>query len=31
MKNLAANHWAKRCEGEGRIEWCCSIKAFYDT
>ncbi|ELK33303.1 hypothetical protein MDA_GLEAN10004415 [Myotis davidii] len=24
MKNLADNHWAKSCEGEGRIEWCCS-------
>lgn len=23
MKNLADNHWAKTCEGEGRIEWCC--------
>ncbi|MEE6480897.1 hypothetical protein FKM82_012701 [Ascaphus truei] len=22
MKNLADNHWAKNCEGEGRIEWC---------
>lgn len=22
MKNLADNHWAKTCEGEGRIEWC---------
>ncbi|XP_036102772.1 S-adenosylmethionine sensor upstream of mTORC1 isoform X1 [Molossus molossus] len=29
MKNLAANHWAKRCEGEGRIEWCCSICREY--
>lgn len=22
MKNLADNHWSKKCEGEGRIEWC---------
>ncbi|MGH0127009.1 UNVERIFIED_CONTAM: hypothetical protein FKN15_071432 [Acipenser sinensis] len=22
MKNLADNHWAKTCDGEGRIEWC---------
>ena len=22
MKNLADNHWTKKCEGEGRIEWC---------
>ena len=22
MKSLADNHWAKKCEGEGRIEWC---------
>lgn len=22
MKNLADNHWAINCEGEGRIEWC---------
>lgn len=22
MKNLADSHWAKNCEGEGRIEWC---------
>ncbi|XP_051704853.1 S-adenosylmethionine sensor upstream of mTORC1 isoform X2 [Oryctolagus cuniculus] len=25
MKNLADNHWAKTCEGEGRIEWCCRL------
>nr|XP_023968898.1 S-adenosylmethionine sensor upstream of mTORC1 isoform X2 [Chrysemys picta bellii] len=25
MKNLADNHWTKSCEGEGRIEWCCSL------
>ncbi|XP_078530540.1 S-adenosylmethionine sensor upstream of mTORC1 isoform X2 [Lissotriton helveticus] len=25
MKNLADNHWAKTCEGEGRIEWCRSL------
>ncbi|MEQ2164404.1 25S rRNA (adenine2142-N1)-methyltransferase, partial [Goodea atripinnis] len=24
MKNLADNHWTKKCEGEGRIEWCRS-------
>nr|XP_042130342.1 S-adenosylmethionine sensor upstream of mTORC1 [Peromyscus maniculatus bairdii] len=29
MKNLADNHWAKTCEGEGRIEWCCSICREY--
>lgn len=23
MKSLADNHWAKKCDGEGRIEWCC--------
>lgn len=22
MKSLADNHWAKKCDGEGRIEWC---------
>ena len=22
MKNLADHHWANKCEGEGRIEWC---------
>lgn len=22
MKNLADSHWTKKCEGEGRIEWC---------
>lgn len=29
MKNLADNHWAKTCEGEGRIEWCCSVCREY--
>ncbi|XP_020666102.1 S-adenosylmethionine sensor upstream of mTORC1 isoform X2 [Pogona vitticeps] len=29
MKNLADNHWAKTCEGEGRIEWCCSVSREY--
>ncbi|KAK6482464.1 S-adenosylmethionine sensor upstream of mTORC1-like isoform X1 [Huso huso] len=29
MKNLADNHWAKTCEGEGRIEWCRSICQEY--
>lgn len=22
MKSLADNHWGKKCDGEGRIEWC---------
>lgn len=22
MKNLADQHWTKKCDGEGRIEWC---------
>ncbi len=22
MKNLADSHWTKKCEGEGRIDWC---------
>ncbi|KAM4677315.1 S-adenosylmethionine sensor upstream of mTORC1 [Discoglossus pictus] len=25
MKSLADNHWAKKCEGESRIEWCLSV------
>ncbi|KAJ8245660.1 hypothetical protein GJAV_G00273100 [Gymnothorax javanicus] len=29
MKNLADNHWAKTCEGEGRIEWCRSVCQEY--
>ncbi|KAK9399589.1 putative methyltransferase BTM2 like [Crotalus adamanteus] len=29
MKNLADNHWTKTCEGEGRIEWCCSVSREY--
>nr|XP_005312853.1 S-adenosylmethionine sensor upstream of mTORC1 isoform X1 [Chrysemys picta bellii] len=29
MKNLADNHWTKSCEGEGRIEWCCSVCREY--
>ncbi|XP_056137512.1 S-adenosylmethionine sensor upstream of mTORC1 [Lampris incognitus] len=29
MKNLADNHWAKNCEGEGRIEWCRSVCQEY--
>ncbi|XP_015270933.1 PREDICTED: probable methyltransferase BTM2 homolog [Gekko japonicus] len=29
MKNLADNHWTKTCEGEGRIEWCCSVCREY--
>ncbi|KAJ8411277.1 hypothetical protein AAFF_G00172830, partial [Aldrovandia affinis] len=29
MKNLADNHWAKSCEGEGRIEWCRSVCQEY--
>ncbi|MGH0138901.1 UNVERIFIED_CONTAM: hypothetical protein FKN15_002350 [Acipenser sinensis] len=29
MKNLADNHWAKTCDGEGRIEWCRSICQEY--
>uniref|UniRef100_A0A7M4EUQ8 S-adenosylmethionine sensor upstream of mTORC1 n=1 Tax=Crocodylus porosus TaxID=8502 RepID=A0A7M4EUQ8_CROPO len=29
MKNLADKHWAKTYEGEGRIEWCCSVCREY--
>lgn len=29
MKNLADNHWTKKCEGEGRIEWCRSVCQEY--
>ncbi|KAF7246509.1 S-adenosylmethionine sensor upstream of mTORC1 [Varanus komodoensis] len=29
MKNLADNHWTKTSEGEGRIEWCCSVSREY--
>ncbi|XP_044132964.1 S-adenosylmethionine sensor upstream of mTORC1 [Bufo gargarizans] len=29
MKNLADNHWVKRCEGESRIEWCLSVCQEY--
>ncbi|XP_053320847.1 S-adenosylmethionine sensor upstream of mTORC1 [Spea bombifrons] len=29
MKNLADSHWAKKCEGEGRIEWCLSVCQDY--
>ncbi|KAH0616595.1 hypothetical protein JD844_027823 [Phrynosoma platyrhinos] len=29
MKTLADNHWAKTYEGEGRIEWCCSVSREY--
>ncbi|XP_066445980.1 S-adenosylmethionine sensor upstream of mTORC1 [Eleutherodactylus coqui] len=29
MKNLADNHWAKKCEGEGRIEWCLGVCQEY--
>ncbi|TRY54827.1 hypothetical protein DNTS_001795, partial [Danionella cerebrum] len=29
MRNLADNHWAKKCEGEGRIEWCRSVCQEY--
>ncbi|XP_048864572.1 S-adenosylmethionine sensor upstream of mTORC1 isoform X2 [Brienomyrus brachyistius] len=29
MKNLADNHWARSCEGEGRIEWCRSVCQEY--
>lgn len=28
MKNLADNHWTKKYEGEGRIEWCRRYKFF---
>ncbi|KAM4747863.1 S-adenosylmethionine sensor upstream of mTORC1 [Rhinophrynus dorsalis] len=29
MKALADNHWAKKCEGEGRIEWCLGVCQEY--
>ncbi|KAM9470192.1 S-adenosylmethionine sensor upstream of mTORC1 [Clarias gariepinus] len=29
MKSLADNHWAKKCDGEGRIEWCRSVCQEY--
>ncbi|XP_030282831.1 S-adenosylmethionine sensor upstream of mTORC1 isoform X2 [Sparus aurata] len=29
MKNLADNHWTKKCEGEGRIDWCRSVCQEY--
>ncbi|XP_077329523.1 S-adenosylmethionine sensor upstream of mTORC1 isoform X2 [Lithobates pipiens] len=29
MKNLAGSHWAKKCEGEGRIEWCLGVCQEY--
>ncbi|KAM9753905.1 S-adenosylmethionine sensor upstream of mTORC1 isoform 3-T3 [Menidia menidia] len=29
MKNLADNHWTKKCDGEGRIEWCRSVSQEY--
>ncbi|XP_068132584.1 S-adenosylmethionine sensor upstream of mTORC1 isoform X2 [Hyperolius riggenbachi] len=29
MKNLADNHWTKKCEGEGRIEWCLGVCQEY--
>ncbi|XP_069620909.1 S-adenosylmethionine sensor upstream of mTORC1 [Ranitomeya imitator] len=29
MKNLADNHWSKKCEGEGRIEWCLGVCQDY--
>ncbi|KAG8580805.1 hypothetical protein GDO81_007421 [Engystomops pustulosus] len=29
MKNLADNHWAKKCEGEGRIQWCLGVCQEY--
>ncbi|XP_048355532.1 S-adenosylmethionine sensor upstream of mTORC1 [Sphaerodactylus townsendi] len=29
MKSLADNHWTKTYEGEGRIEWCCSVCREY--
>lgn len=28
MKNLADHHWTKKCEGEGRIEWCRRYDSF---
>ncbi|KAJ0069881.1 hypothetical protein NL108_016044, partial [Boleophthalmus pectinirostris] len=29
MKNLADHHWTRKCEGEGRIEWCRSVCQEY--
>ncbi|XP_061085488.1 S-adenosylmethionine sensor upstream of mTORC1 isoform X1 [Conger conger] len=29
MKSLADTHWARACEGEGRIEWCRSVCQEY--
>ncbi|XP_066505996.1 S-adenosylmethionine sensor upstream of mTORC1 [Hoplias malabaricus] len=29
MKSLADNHWAKKGDGEGRIEWCRSVCQEY--
>ncbi|KAM3925227.1 S-adenosylmethionine sensor upstream of mTORC1 [Leptodactylus fuscus] len=29
MKNLADNHWSKKCDGEGRIEWCLGVCQEY--
>ncbi|KAF5904027.1 S-adenosylmethionine sensor upstream of mTORC1, partial [Clarias magur] len=29
MKSLADNHWGKKCDGEGRIEWCRSVCQEY--
>ncbi|XP_072520125.1 S-adenosylmethionine sensor upstream of mTORC1 [Salminus brasiliensis] len=29
MKSLADNHWAKKSDGEGRIEWCRSVCEEY--
>ncbi|XP_061898733.1 S-adenosylmethionine sensor upstream of mTORC1 [Entelurus aequoreus] len=29
MKNLADNHWAVNCEGQGRIDWCRSVCQEY--
>uniref|UniRef100_A0A3B3ZA09 S-adenosylmethionine sensor upstream of mTORC1 n=1 Tax=Periophthalmus magnuspinnatus TaxID=409849 RepID=A0A3B3ZA09_9GOBI len=29
MKNLADHHWTKKCEGEGRIDWCRSVCQEY--
>ncbi|XP_059916317.1 S-adenosylmethionine sensor upstream of mTORC1 isoform X1 [Gadus macrocephalus] len=29
MKNLADHHWANKCEGEGRIEWCRRVCQEY--
>ncbi|KAM8972058.1 S-adenosylmethionine sensor upstream of mTORC1 [Pelodytes ibericus] len=29
MKNLASNHWSKKCEGQSRIEWCLRVCQEY--